>query len=160
MYHALRKACTQQKVVFFHPDYLLKLDKFWRRRGQRAPRLSTGMMLASTALEICEQVCVCVCVASEEVPVQSEVSMSLCRRKRRKTLNRTGTSTHSCLTLVPTPKRFRLLTANCNSGHHPLMELMQDVHTFPKAAMLHKGLPKKFTVYCVEGFGEVHKAHK
>ncbi|XP_055731753.1 alpha-2,8-sialyltransferase 8F-like, partial [Salvelinus fontinalis] len=82
VYHALRKARTQQKVVFFHPDYLLKLDKFWRRRGQRAPRLSTGMMLASTALEICEQ-----------------------------------------------------------------------------AAMLHEGLPKEFTVYCVEGFGEVDKAH-
>lgn len=73
MYHALRKARPQQEVVFFHPDYLFELGRFWRRRGQRAPRLSTGLMLASTALEICEQVLVCVCVASEDVSVQSEV---------------------------------------------------------------------------------------
>uniref|UniRef100_A0A8K9WKZ7 ST8 alpha-N-acetyl-neuraminide alpha-2,8-sialyltransferase 6 n=1 Tax=Oncorhynchus mykiss TaxID=8022 RepID=A0A8K9WKZ7_ONCMY len=56
VYQALRKARSQQKVVFFHPDYLFELGRFWRRRGQRAPRLSTGLMLASTALEICEQV--------------------------------------------------------------------------------------------------------
>ncbi|XP_045076286.1 alpha-2,8-sialyltransferase 8F-like, partial [Coregonus clupeaformis] len=56
VYHALRKARPQQEVEFFHPVYLLELDRFWRRRGQRAPRLSSGMMLASTALEICEQV--------------------------------------------------------------------------------------------------------
>uniref|UniRef100_A0A8C7IAE7 Alpha-2,8-sialyltransferase 8F n=1 Tax=Oncorhynchus kisutch TaxID=8019 RepID=A0A8C7IAE7_ONCKI len=56
VYQALRKARPQQKVVFFHPDYLFELGRFWHRRGQRAPRLSTGLMLASTALEICEQV--------------------------------------------------------------------------------------------------------
>ncbi|XP_036808774.1 alpha-2,8-sialyltransferase 8F isoform X4 [Oncorhynchus mykiss] len=59
VYQALRKARSQQKVVFFHPDYLFELGRFWRRRGQRAPRLSTGLMLASTALEICEQVFIC-----------------------------------------------------------------------------------------------------
>ncbi|XP_024255195.1 alpha-2,8-sialyltransferase 8E-like [Oncorhynchus tshawytscha] len=56
VYHALRKARPQQEVVFFHPDYLFELGRFWRHRGQRARRLSTGLMLASTALEICEQV--------------------------------------------------------------------------------------------------------
>ncbi|CAB1320895.1 unnamed protein product, partial [Coregonus sp. 'balchen'] len=56
VYHALQKTRPQQKVVFFHPDYLIELGRFWHRRGQRARRLSTGLMLASTALEICEQV--------------------------------------------------------------------------------------------------------
>ncbi|XP_070970220.1 alpha-2,8-sialyltransferase 8E-like isoform X5 [Oncorhynchus clarkii lewisi] len=56
VYHALHKARPQQEVVFFHPDYLFELGRFWRHRGQRARRLSTGLMLASTALEICEQV--------------------------------------------------------------------------------------------------------
>uniref|UniRef100_A0A8C8F845 Uncharacterized protein n=1 Tax=Oncorhynchus tshawytscha TaxID=74940 RepID=A0A8C8F845_ONCTS len=59
VYHALRKARPQQEVVFFHPDYLFELGRFWRHRGQRARRLSTGLMLASTALEICEQVFIC-----------------------------------------------------------------------------------------------------
>ncbi|XP_041757960.2 alpha-2,8-sialyltransferase 8E-like isoform X1 [Coregonus clupeaformis] len=56
VYHALRKARPQQEVVFFHPDYLFELGRFWRRHRQRAPRISTGLMLTSTALEICEQV--------------------------------------------------------------------------------------------------------
>ncbi|XP_034146647.1 alpha-2,8-sialyltransferase 8F isoform X1 [Esox lucius] len=56
VYHALQKALPQQEVVFFHPDYLFELGQFWRRRGQKASRISTGLMLASSALEICEQV--------------------------------------------------------------------------------------------------------
>ncbi|KAJ8008601.1 hypothetical protein DPEC_G00106580 [Dallia pectoralis] len=56
VYHALRKVLAQQEVVFFHPDYLYDLGQFWRHRGQRATRISTGLILASSALEICEQV--------------------------------------------------------------------------------------------------------
>ncbi|XP_051517564.1 alpha-2,8-sialyltransferase 8F-like isoform X1 [Myxocyprinus asiaticus] len=46
----------QQPVVFFSPDYLRTLDRYWKRRGLKEIRLSTGFMLISMALELCEQV--------------------------------------------------------------------------------------------------------
>lgn len=57
-------------------------------------------------------------------------------------------------------KGFRLLTAtlatipsrNCPPSPH--------VHTFLRASILQEDLPKELTVYCVEGFGEVHKDHE
>ncbi|KAG1960528.1 alpha-2,8-sialyltransferase 8F [Pimephales promelas] len=45
-----------QPVVFFSPSYLRSLDRFWKGRGLRETRLSTGFMLISTALELCEHV--------------------------------------------------------------------------------------------------------
>ncbi|KAG7464582.1 hypothetical protein MATL_G00167130 [Megalops atlanticus] len=56
VHRALRPLRPKQKVVFFNPDYLLQLDRYWRRKGQRAMRLSTGLMLASMALELCDEV--------------------------------------------------------------------------------------------------------
>ncbi|XP_048034150.1 alpha-2,8-sialyltransferase 8F-like isoform X1 [Megalobrama amblycephala] len=46
----------QQPVVFFSPSYLRTLDRFWKGRGLQEVRLSTGFMLISTALELCEHV--------------------------------------------------------------------------------------------------------
>ncbi|ROL01474.1 Alpha-N-acetylneuraminide alpha-2,8-sialyltransferase [Anabarilius grahami] len=46
----------QQPVVFSSPSYLRTLDSFWKGRGLREERLSTGFMLISTALELCEHV--------------------------------------------------------------------------------------------------------
>ncbi|KAK7129494.1 hypothetical protein R3I94_017646 [Phoxinus phoxinus] len=46
----------QQPVVFFSPSYLRSLDRFWKGRGLQEVRLSTGFMLISTALELCEHV--------------------------------------------------------------------------------------------------------
>ncbi|XP_048034488.1 alpha-2,8-sialyltransferase 8E-like [Megalobrama amblycephala] len=46
----------QQPVVFFSPSYLQTLDRFWKGRGLQEVRLSTGFMLISTALELCEHV--------------------------------------------------------------------------------------------------------
>ncbi|KAL7863828.1 hypothetical protein AOLI_G00152480 [Acnodon oligacanthus] len=60
--------CTQQSInllqamwperhlLFYSPTYLHTLDQFWRQRGLRARRLSTGFMLISSALELCENV--------------------------------------------------------------------------------------------------------
>ncbi|XP_061089872.1 alpha-2,8-sialyltransferase 8F-like [Conger conger] len=56
VHQALRPLYPQQKVVFFNPNYLRDLHRYWRRRGQRALRLSTGLMLASVALELCDEV--------------------------------------------------------------------------------------------------------
>ncbi|XP_043080170.1 alpha-2,8-sialyltransferase 8E-like [Puntigrus tetrazona] len=46
----------QQPVVFFSPYYLKSLDRFWKRKGLKAKRLSTGFMLVNTALELCDDV--------------------------------------------------------------------------------------------------------
>lgn len=42
--------------VFFNPQYLKSLAGFWRGQGIRAARLSTGIMMASLALELCNNV--------------------------------------------------------------------------------------------------------
>ncbi|RXN20791.1 alpha-2,8-sialyltransferase 8F-like protein [Labeo rohita] len=46
----------QQPVVFFSPTYLRTLDRFWKGRGLKEVRLSSGFILISTALELCENV--------------------------------------------------------------------------------------------------------
>ncbi|XP_061423894.1 alpha-2,8-sialyltransferase 8E [Lethenteron reissneri] len=43
-------------VLFFHPAYLASVGAFWRARGVRARRLSSGLMVASAALELCREV--------------------------------------------------------------------------------------------------------
>ncbi|KAM9456972.1 alpha-2,8-sialyltransferase 8F-like [Clarias gariepinus] len=44
------------RAVFSNPDYLTSLAKFWRSQGLRSARLSTGIMMASMALELCNNV--------------------------------------------------------------------------------------------------------
>ncbi|XP_016429756.1 alpha-2,8-sialyltransferase 8E-like [Sinocyclocheilus rhinocerous] len=53
---ALHPIRPQQPVVFFSPYYLQTLDRFWKGRGLKSIRLSTGFMLISAALEVCEHV--------------------------------------------------------------------------------------------------------
>ncbi|XP_062410836.1 alpha-2,8-sialyltransferase 8E-like [Sardina pilchardus] len=43
-------------VFFFHPQYLLNVARFWKLEGVRARRLSTGLMLVTIAMELCEEV--------------------------------------------------------------------------------------------------------
>uniref|UniRef100_A0A8C1MCE6 ST8 alpha-N-acetyl-neuraminide alpha-2,8-sialyltransferase 7.1 n=1 Tax=Cyprinus carpio TaxID=7962 RepID=A0A8C1MCE6_CYPCA len=45
-----------QPVAFFSPIYLRTLDRFWKGRGLKSVRLSSGFMLINTALELCEDV--------------------------------------------------------------------------------------------------------
>ncbi|XP_030630829.1 alpha-2,8-sialyltransferase 8F-like [Chanos chanos] len=45
-----------QTVVFFSPFYLQTLHRFWKGSGLRETRLSTGFMLTSVALELCDEV--------------------------------------------------------------------------------------------------------
>ncbi|XP_059190795.1 alpha-2,8-sialyltransferase 8F-like [Centropristis striata] len=44
------------RPVFLNPDYLQKLSVFWRSKGVKALRLSTGIMMTSLALELCANV--------------------------------------------------------------------------------------------------------
>ncbi|KAM9345885.1 alpha-2,8-sialyltransferase 8F isoform 2-T2 [Symphorus nematophorus] len=44
------------RPVFFNPEYLQSLALFWRSKGLQAVRLSSGIIMASLALEICNNV--------------------------------------------------------------------------------------------------------
>lgn len=47
---------SQTQPVFFNPEYLKSLAIFWRSKGLRVVRLSTGIITASLALELCNNV--------------------------------------------------------------------------------------------------------
>ncbi|KAM8743607.1 alpha-2,8-sialyltransferase 8E isoform X3 [Acanthopagrus latus] len=47
---------SQRGVFFFHPQYLLNVQRFWAVQGVRAKRLSSGLMLVTAAMEMCEEV--------------------------------------------------------------------------------------------------------
>ncbi|XP_076018166.1 alpha-2,8-sialyltransferase 8E isoform X1 [Genypterus blacodes] len=47
---------SQRGVFFFHPQYLLNVQRFWAVQGVRAKRLSSGLMLVTAALEMCQEV--------------------------------------------------------------------------------------------------------
>ncbi|KAI5097228.1 alpha-2,8-sialyltransferase 8F [Silurus meridionalis] len=44
------------RAIFFNPSYLRNLTGFWRGQGIRSVRLSTGIMMVSLALELCNNV--------------------------------------------------------------------------------------------------------
>ncbi|XP_036446544.1 alpha-2,8-sialyltransferase 8E-like isoform X2 [Colossoma macropomum] len=52
----LQAMWPERHLLFLSPTYMRTLDRFWRGRGLRAQRLSTGFMLISSALELCENV--------------------------------------------------------------------------------------------------------
>ncbi|KAM6215734.1 alpha-2,8-sialyltransferase 8F [Rhynchocyon petersi] len=56
VYYTLEKSNSRQKVIFFHPKYLKDLALFWRTKGVTAFRLSSGLMITSVAVELCENV--------------------------------------------------------------------------------------------------------
>ncbi|XP_072920140.1 alpha-2,8-sialyltransferase 8E isoform X2 [Hemitrygon akajei] len=47
---------SQQSMFYFHPRYLENVSRFWMRYGLRAKRLSSGLMLVTAAMELCEEV--------------------------------------------------------------------------------------------------------
>ncbi|KAJ8416591.1 hypothetical protein AAFF_G00324690 [Aldrovandia affinis] len=56
VHKALHVVRPQQKVVFFNPDYLFQLFQYWKTRGLQEIRLTSGLMLASVAMELCDDV--------------------------------------------------------------------------------------------------------
>uniref|UniRef100_A0A8C9G258 ST8 alpha-N-acetyl-neuraminide alpha-2,8-sialyltransferase 6 n=1 Tax=Pavo cristatus TaxID=9049 RepID=A0A8C9G258_PAVCR len=56
VYHTLREFKATQRAIFFHPTYLKSLAQFWRTKGVKAYRLSSGFMITSAAVELCENV--------------------------------------------------------------------------------------------------------
>uniref|UniRef100_A0A4W5NSP6 ST8 alpha-N-acetyl-neuraminide alpha-2,8-sialyltransferase 6 n=1 Tax=Hucho hucho TaxID=62062 RepID=A0A4W5NSP6_9TELE len=47
---------SPSRPVFLNPDYLQSLARFWQGQGLRTVRLSTGLIVASLALELCANV--------------------------------------------------------------------------------------------------------
>ncbi|XP_053304231.1 alpha-2,8-sialyltransferase 8E isoform X1 [Spea bombifrons] len=47
---------SQQAVYYFHPLYLINVSRFWLTQGIRAKRVSSGLILVTAALELCEEV--------------------------------------------------------------------------------------------------------
>ncbi|KAM9780383.1 alpha-2,8-sialyltransferase 8F-like [Neosynchiropus ocellatus] len=52
----LRALNSPSRPVFLNPRYLSKLTVFWRSRGVKAARLSSGFFMVSMALELCRNV--------------------------------------------------------------------------------------------------------
>ncbi|XP_018516111.1 alpha-2,8-sialyltransferase 8F isoform X1 [Lates calcarifer] len=55
-YYSIEDFESPTRPVFFNPAYLQSLAIFWRSQGLRAVRLSTGIIMASLALEVCNDV--------------------------------------------------------------------------------------------------------
>uniref|UniRef100_A0A452G992 ST8 alpha-N-acetyl-neuraminide alpha-2,8-sialyltransferase 6 n=1 Tax=Capra hircus TaxID=9925 RepID=A0A452G992_CAPHI len=56
VYYTLKESKARQKALFFHPKYLKNLALFWRTKGVTEYRLSSGLMITSVAVELCENV--------------------------------------------------------------------------------------------------------
>ncbi|XP_053575530.1 alpha-2,8-sialyltransferase 8F-like [Bombina bombina] len=54
--HSLEDVGLNEKVIFFHPEYIKNLHLYWTKRGIQVKRLSSGFILANAALELCEKV--------------------------------------------------------------------------------------------------------
>ncbi|KAM4675907.1 alpha-2,8-sialyltransferase 8F-like [Discoglossus pictus] len=55
-FYTLEDFGSGQKVVYFHPKYLKNLYIHWNNKGLKVRRLSSGLMLVSSALELCEKI--------------------------------------------------------------------------------------------------------
>ncbi|XP_027898756.1 alpha-2,8-sialyltransferase 8F-like [Xiphophorus couchianus] len=55
-FHTIQDFGSPMQPIYFHPEYLKDLDTFWRSQGWEAVRLSSGMIVTSMALELCDTV--------------------------------------------------------------------------------------------------------
>ncbi|CAJ0944606.1 unnamed protein product, partial [Ranitomeya imitator] len=54
--YSLEDFDMNNRVVFFNPQYLQRLASYWKGIGLKFHRMSSGLMLASAAFEVCEKV--------------------------------------------------------------------------------------------------------
>uniref|UniRef100_A0A8C5MC15 Uncharacterized protein n=1 Tax=Leptobrachium leishanense TaxID=445787 RepID=A0A8C5MC15_9ANUR len=55
-YYTLKDFGENQTVIFYNPTYLSNIELYWKKKGLVVRRLSSGLMIVSTALEICDKV--------------------------------------------------------------------------------------------------------
>ncbi|KAM8972709.1 alpha-2,8-sialyltransferase 8F-like [Pelodytes ibericus] len=56
VFYTLQDFESKQQLVYFNPKYLSNLATYWKNKGLKFRRLSSGIMIVSTALEMCDQV--------------------------------------------------------------------------------------------------------
>ncbi|CAI9582079.1 unnamed protein product [Staurois parvus] len=56
VFYSVEEFKLKNKVVFYHPDYLSNISRYWRAMGIKARRLSSGVMLVTAAIELCDKV--------------------------------------------------------------------------------------------------------
>ncbi|XP_048857045.1 alpha-2,8-sialyltransferase 8F-like isoform X2 [Brienomyrus brachyistius] len=54
--YTLEEFQSPARTVFFSPSYLRSLAQFWKEQGLQVPRPSSGLIVASLALELCSEV--------------------------------------------------------------------------------------------------------
>ncbi|KAM9779950.1 alpha-2,8-sialyltransferase 8F-like [Neosynchiropus ocellatus] len=52
----LKQLSNPSRPVYLNPQYMTNLAEFWRARGVKAARLSSGLIVVSMALEVCKNV--------------------------------------------------------------------------------------------------------
>ncbi|XP_053575537.1 alpha-2,8-sialyltransferase 8E-like [Bombina bombina] len=55
VYYTLKDFDSELRLVYFHPNYLKNLGLYWKHKGITSRRLSSGFMLVSSALELCDE---------------------------------------------------------------------------------------------------------
>lgn len=55
-HYTLTDSASNQTLLFANPDFLKNVGRFWKQRGVRGRRLSTGLFMVSLALGICDEV--------------------------------------------------------------------------------------------------------
>ncbi|XP_069501291.1 alpha-2,8-sialyltransferase 8F-like isoform X1 [Ambystoma mexicanum] len=56
VHYTLEDFGLNQTMLYYHPDYMKKLAIYWKAAGVEAVRLSSGFMIVSAALELCNKV--------------------------------------------------------------------------------------------------------
>ncbi|CAN0301413.1 unnamed protein product [Lampetra fluviatilis] len=47
---------SQQRVAFFNPSYMRAISRFWMERGIKESHLTSGLMMTSVAMDLCNEV--------------------------------------------------------------------------------------------------------
>ncbi|CAH1229043.1 ST8SIA6 [Branchiostoma lanceolatum] len=55
-HQVLLESHAKYEVIFPHPDFIRSVHSYWKRTGVVAQRVSTGLLMASVATQICEEV--------------------------------------------------------------------------------------------------------
>uniref|UniRef100_A0A8C5M6F0 Uncharacterized protein n=1 Tax=Leptobrachium leishanense TaxID=445787 RepID=A0A8C5M6F0_9ANUR len=56
VFYTLEEFGSKQAVIYFHPNYLTNLGLYWKTKGLAGQHISSGFIIVSMALEICDKV--------------------------------------------------------------------------------------------------------
>ncbi|XP_078474369.1 alpha-N-acetylneuraminide alpha-2,8-sialyltransferase-like isoform X2 [Lampetra planeri] len=47
---------SQQRVAIFNPSYMRAISRFWKKRGVKESHITSGLMMTSVAMDLCDEV--------------------------------------------------------------------------------------------------------